>query len=328
MKGWRLAWRFLKRDLAAGEVRVLLAALALAVMAVTSVAFVTERAQRALAMESNRLLGGDVLLRADEPIGKVPFEVVRELGLRMAETWTFRSMVRADEGLHLFEVRALGEGFPLRGEYQLDAGEGEFASREIPQPGAVWVSRGGAQRLGLKVGDSVKLGESQLRIEALVAQAFQSRKGLRHQHALSGQFAFPPVGLIREQATEPGIALIAVGQRAQGLAAPGHAAAHMQAHRGFHEFQFVPQARGLAVAELAGLDAAVDAAVQVVLALGDGVPAAMVLFVAVAARGAVAVVRLGGGGQGGRGDGDGQGGDQQLLHGLGSFGSSQPDRLR
>ena len=66
MKGWRLAWRFLKRDLAAGEVRVLLAALALAVMAVTSVAFVTERAQRALAMESNRLLGGDVLLRADD----------------------------------------------------------------------------------------------------------------------------------------------------------------------------------------------------------------------------------------------------------------------
>src|SRR5690606_15444720 len=44
MKGWRLAWRFFKRDLAAGEVRVLLAALALAVMAVASVAFVTERA--------------------------------------------------------------------------------------------------------------------------------------------------------------------------------------------------------------------------------------------------------------------------------------------
>ncbi len=170
MKGWRLAWRFFKRDLAAGEVRVLLAALALAVMAVASVAFVTERAQRALELESNRLLGGDVLLRADSPIGEVPREVVRELGLRMAETWTFRSMVRAGEGLHLFEVRALGEGFPLRGEYRLDAGAGEFATKAIPRHGAVWVSRSGAQRLGLEAGGTVKLGEGQFRIEALVAQ--------------------------------------------------------------------------------------------------------------------------------------------------------------
>src|SRR5690606_14816019 len=119
MSGWRLGWRFLKRELASGEVRVLLAALALAVMAVTSVAFETERAQRALEMESNRLLGGDVLLRADSPIGDAPRSVARDLGLRMAETWTFRSMVRADQGLHLFEVRALGEGFPLRGDYKL-----------------------------------------------------------------------------------------------------------------------------------------------------------------------------------------------------------------
>ncbi|HRN60361.1 MAG TPA: hypothetical protein PLI44_09015, partial [Chiayiivirga sp.] len=70
MIGWHLAWRFLRRDLRAGEVRVLLAALALAVMAVTAVSFITERAERALALEANRLLGGDAVLRADEAIGK------------------------------------------------------------------------------------------------------------------------------------------------------------------------------------------------------------------------------------------------------------------
>jgi len=173
--GLRLAWRFLKRDLAAGEVRVLLAALALAVMAVTAVSFVTERAQRALQLESNRLLGGDVLLRADAPIGAAPRELAQRLGLRMAETWTFRSMVRADGNLTLFEVRVLGEGFPLRGGFTLDIGgpDGEpreSASNAIPSPGTAWISRGGAHQLGIDVGDSLTLGTSTLRVEALVAQ--------------------------------------------------------------------------------------------------------------------------------------------------------------
>ena len=39
-----LAWRQLRRDLAAGDVRILLAALVMAVLAVTAVGFVTERA--------------------------------------------------------------------------------------------------------------------------------------------------------------------------------------------------------------------------------------------------------------------------------------------
>ena len=63
-----LAWRQLRRDLAAGDIRILAAALVLAVVAVTAVGFVTDRAERALALEANKLLGGDAVLRADAPI--------------------------------------------------------------------------------------------------------------------------------------------------------------------------------------------------------------------------------------------------------------------
>ncbi|PZQ26501.1 MAG: hypothetical protein DI562_14780, partial [Stenotrophomonas acidaminiphila] len=67
MRTLALAWRQLRRDLAAGDVRILFAALVLAVVAVTSVGFVTDRAERALAIEANRLLGGDVVVRGDAP---------------------------------------------------------------------------------------------------------------------------------------------------------------------------------------------------------------------------------------------------------------------
>lgn len=170
MTGLRLAWRFLRRDLRAGDVRVLLAAVALAVMAVTAVSFVTERAERALALEANRLLGGDVVLRGDEAIGEAPRQLARDLGLRQTETWSFRSMLRAGEGLSLSEVRALGEGFPLRGRYRIDAGDGERDSTGLPEPGTAWLTRAGAQILDVAVGDSVRLGRSDLRISALVAQ--------------------------------------------------------------------------------------------------------------------------------------------------------------
>lgn len=170
MTGWRLAWRFLLRDLRAGEVRVLLAALALAVMAVTAVSFVAERAERALALEANRLLGGDVVLRADEAIGDAPRQLAMELGLEQTETWSFHSMLRAGEGLKLAEVRALGEGFPLRGHYRIEDSQGERTSEAIPSPGTVWLSRSGAQLLEVDAGDVVTLGRSELRVAALVMQ--------------------------------------------------------------------------------------------------------------------------------------------------------------
>ena len=51
MKLLRLAWRQLLRDLKAGDIRILIAALMLAVIAVTAVGFITDRADRALAIE-------------------------------------------------------------------------------------------------------------------------------------------------------------------------------------------------------------------------------------------------------------------------------------
>ena len=64
-----MAWRQLRRDLAAGDIRILFSALLLAVFAVTAIGFVTDRAERALALEANRLLGGDAVVRVEREPG-------------------------------------------------------------------------------------------------------------------------------------------------------------------------------------------------------------------------------------------------------------------
>ena len=128
MSAWRsvarMAWRQLWRDLASGDARVLLASLVLSVAAVTAVSFITDRADRALSLEGNRLLGGDAVLRADTSLPEAPRELADALGLQRTESWSFPSMVRASEGLKLAEIRALGAGFPLRGAFRLQGIDG------------------------------------------------------------------------------------------------------------------------------------------------------------------------------------------------------------
>src|SRR5690606_25057147 len=77
MRAAGLAWRQLRRDIAAGDVRILAAALVLAVVAVTAVGFVTDRAERALALQANTLLGGDAVVRGDAPITGAIAEAAR-----------------------------------------------------------------------------------------------------------------------------------------------------------------------------------------------------------------------------------------------------------
>jgi putative ABC transport system permease protein len=170
----RLAWRQLRRDLKAGDIRILLAALTLAVVAVTAIGFVTDRAERALAIEANRLLGGDAVVRGDAPITGTIRKAANAPGLARTETIEFQSMIRKGSGdtanLRLGDLRALGDGFPLRGRFRIVDARGEHDATGIPQPGTLWMSRAGAELLGAGLGDGIAIGTSTLTLAALVVQ--------------------------------------------------------------------------------------------------------------------------------------------------------------
>ncbi|MBK8283909.1 MAG: FtsX-like permease family protein [Ahniella sp.] len=165
----RLGWRQFRRDFASGEARVLFAALVLAVFAIATVSFITDRAQNALGQEANRLLGGDVVLRADTPIEAA----TRKLGkdLEQAELWTTMSMLRAPSGMRLGELRALDQNFPLRGTYRVREADGtEREVRGAPPAGELWLSRAGASQLQVQIGDSLTIGTLTLKLSALVVE--------------------------------------------------------------------------------------------------------------------------------------------------------------
>ena len=174
MRLFSLAWRQLRRDLAAGDIRILVAALVLAVVAVSAVGFVTDRAERMLAGEANRLLGGDAVVRGDAPIAGRIREAANLGGLKRTETVEMPTMVRVGAGesarLKLGELRALGEGFPLRGGFRIRDARGERDVVGGPAAGTLWLSRAGADQLDAKPGDAIGIGEREFTLAAVVLQ--------------------------------------------------------------------------------------------------------------------------------------------------------------
>jgi len=166
----RLMLRMLARDLRAGEVTVLFLALVLAVAALTSVGFLADRVQRAVEREAHQLLGGDLLLTADHPWSDAFRDAARRHGLRVAESANLLSMVSTEDGVQLTEIKAVSEGYPLRGAMRiaprLKVGDGETAS--IPLPGAVWPDERLAGALGIDTGSRVRVGELAGTVGAIV----------------------------------------------------------------------------------------------------------------------------------------------------------------
>lgn len=170
MNAARLGFRFLRRDWRAGELRLLAAALVIAVTAVSSVAWLAERVGTAGAGRAAELLAADRVLRASQPIPQHWLEQAQALGLATARTLEFPSVVLADERTQLVAVKAVEEGYPLRGAVRIGfAGERpEQIVRAVPAPGTVWLEPRLAAQLGVRIGDSLELGALTLRVSALL----------------------------------------------------------------------------------------------------------------------------------------------------------------
>ncbi len=161
-----LAWRLLRRDWRAGELRILLGALIVAVTATTAISFFSDRLQRAMVHQSSELLGGDLQLSTPRPIDPAWISEAQRMGLAHNETLEFPSVVVAGENFQLAGIKAVESGFPLRGEIRVARepfGE-EFRTTHLPESGEAWAEGRLLPLLGIKVGESLELGNLRLRL--------------------------------------------------------------------------------------------------------------------------------------------------------------------
>ena len=175
MKTLRLALRMLRRDWRAGELRVLIAAVVLAVASVGTVGFFTDRVKGALTRQANLLLGGDILISGDRPLPAAFADRARAERLATTPVIRFNSMVQlaadpASAVAVLSDVKAVGDGYPLRGAVTLvdPASSQPRVAEGIPKRGEAWIDVRLAQRLSAKVGTPLAVGESTFTVGAIV----------------------------------------------------------------------------------------------------------------------------------------------------------------
>jgi putative ABC transport system permease protein len=169
-----LALRLLWRNWRSGEVKLLAAALMLAVAVVSGIAIFTDRLERTLVQESNMLLGADLIVHGSQPHNPEWSTLAAEEGIEQTTAVLFSSMVYAGDHMHLASVKAVTDGYPLRG--QLDISHIPFASQAeliktatgIPAPGEVWVDSRLLPLLHIELGDSLAVGEYDLTVTQVI----------------------------------------------------------------------------------------------------------------------------------------------------------------
>ena len=170
MKALVFALRSFRRELRSGEVLVLLAAVILAVAALTAVGFLTDRIGKAVARQANEVLAADLRLRSQEPIPDSWREMAADHELRTADTVSFPTVVFAGDESALTSLLAVTDGYPLRGAVRIS--DALFSEQRvaagIPVPGEVWADSALLARVGADVGDSLSVGELELRIGAVL----------------------------------------------------------------------------------------------------------------------------------------------------------------
>jgi putative ABC transport system permease protein len=170
VKAVLFALRSFGRELRSGEVLVLLAAVSLAVAALTAVGFLTDRIGKAVARQANEVLAADLRLRSQEPVPAEWRELAARYRLQTADTLSFPSVVFHGDDNALSSIKVVSDGYPLRGAVRVaDELFGvQYEVDGIPLPGEVWADGALLARVGADVGDVLDVGELQLTVSAVL----------------------------------------------------------------------------------------------------------------------------------------------------------------
>jgi putative ABC transport system permease protein len=173
MRALSMAWRSTVRDWHRGESRLLVAALVVAVAATTSVGFFVDRISKVMRAQAGEVLAADLRLESRSPLPDRYREAGRARGLTDTDLIIFASVAVAGDATALVAVRGVGEGYPFRGQHRVsDELFGvQTLTTERPAPGEAWLAPRLIVSLGLEVGDSISLGESEFRVGRILDQA-------------------------------------------------------------------------------------------------------------------------------------------------------------
>jgi len=272
MKIFLLSLKLLHRDWRAGEWRVLLLALLLAVGSLATVGLFADRVRAALDRQTHNLIGADLRITSTRPFAPALRASAGARGLQAVQSRSFPSMVVAREQVLLGEIQAVEAGYPLRGQIEIDDGKVHGATG-IPPSGTVWGDERLLRRLDLRLGDKLNIGVRRFTLSARIVRDIDPSFGIASfaPRVLMNDADLAATGLLQE-GSRLTYRLLVAGEAARVLAYRTEIESRLGAHEKIEDARDArPEIRlALARAEhflgLAALTAAILAGAALALA--------------------------------------------------------------
>lgn len=168
---WRIAARFARRELRGGirGFRVFLACLALGAFAIAAAGSTKSAVEAGMAEDAQALLGGDLEVRRTYQGLEADQRAALAAHGTVAAMREMRAMARVGDDQALVELKAVGDAYPLYGDMRLTPAQ-PLAEALAPRDG-LWGAVAEptlADRLGLAVGDTLRLGEATVVLRGII----------------------------------------------------------------------------------------------------------------------------------------------------------------
>jgi putative ABC transport system permease protein len=184
----KFIWRMARREIRSSWKRLLFffLCIGIGVGAIVALRSTIQNVNTAMVSEARNILTADVQVDSTREINDATLAVIRRIAAAhgvAAQTQTIEAstMLRpaddAREGALMVEMRGIDAPYPLYGEFTLANGE-QFTHALLENNGVV-VAASLLERLSLKVGDEVKIGNSTFQIRGVTAQEPGATGGFR-----------------------------------------------------------------------------------------------------------------------------------------------------
>jgi len=161
-----------RRDWRERDVRVVLAALIIAVATVATIALFASQLQHTLVTSASSFLAADRQLESEngQPVPEPWITEAMERGLETGRMVEFSTMVFGSDAFQLVSVKAVSNEYPLRGELEIQ-GDSEGSRLQVqhgPAPSEVWINPRLLKLLDIRMGDTLEVGSRNLTVSGLL----------------------------------------------------------------------------------------------------------------------------------------------------------------
>lgn len=159
-----MIWRWFWREWRSPSLLIVWLALTLAVACVLALGAISDRMEKGLSQQSRDFLAGDRVLKTSHPAPEKWLLEAKQQGLSVSRQLSFMTMTFAGDRPQLADVKATDLAYPLYGKLEILPPDVKL------EPGNALVAPRLLALLGVKVGDTLEVGDTSLKIIGEVLQ--------------------------------------------------------------------------------------------------------------------------------------------------------------